>query len=185
MNRTAVRCAPLALFLVLGAAGAGAATRAGDAGPGPAATAATTGVPAYRDAPTDAPEGEASPTPAPTDDLLGIKAIAPADAKNVARAHEWFARLQNGEIDRTQLTPAFAATFTEAIAQQTSDRYRAYGTPAVFAAGGKYVRDGVSAYVFVVRWPEGGVLFQFAVDDATGKIAGLFTRPAPPPSFTK
>ncbi len=86
--------------------------------------------------------------------LLLSPAGAPEDAKAEARALAIFTGLQNGELDRSQLTPYLNAYFSpEAIADFASS-LKPLGTPTEFKQVNEEQRGGMTFRVFRARFAE-------------------------------
>jgi hypothetical protein len=118
----------------------------------------------------------ASPAAAPS----AKPAALTGDAAVAARAKAWLGRLQKGDIDRSQLTPEMDAALTAEVIANLRDHFGPLGPPQSFALKGKNALGGITGYVFRVAWAGGTADFTFAVDDASGKIAGLTLRPGAP-----
>ncbi|MGC1381102.1 MAG: hypothetical protein WA814_08785 [Candidatus Baltobacteraceae bacterium] len=107
-----------------------------------------------------------SPTPAP-------------DPAMLARAKTWFAELQSGKIDRSQLTPQMNAALTPGQVSSTEATIGKLGTPATFAQEQTMSQGGYNYAVYLVTFSDGTKLnFVFAVD-GSGNVAGLRLTNAP------
>jgi hypothetical protein len=118
--------------------------------------------------------------------LTGSIAIAFADTAPPASARsqdsvealalQWFAQMQAGQIDRTQLTGVYSAQLTDALVQETSRylkqyQYGASPTKAQILRS-RSIGDQ-TFYVVKLLFPRGdaaSLLFGF---DAEGKITGI------------
>jgi hypothetical protein len=93
-----------------------------------------------------------------------------------ALALQWFAQMQAGQINRTQLTAAYSAQLTDAVVQETSRylkqyQYGASPTSAQILQS-RTIRDQ-TFYLVKLLFPRGdaaSLLFGF---DAEGKITGI------------
>jgi hypothetical protein len=101
------------------------------------------------------------------------------DADVLARATTVLAELQKGTLDRSELTPALSALYTPDILARDA-RTLPKSAPLSFALRQKTDVDGVTTYVYRVRFNEGILDYTFGFDDATYAITKLFTRPGPP-----
>jgi hypothetical protein len=95
-------------------------------------------------------------------------------------ARSWLAQLQAGSIDRTQLTPAFNATLSAEAVAAFRRKLAPLGEPSSFKLRDTQPTEGVTAYTYAVTWKGGSAYYVFALDDRTGKVAGLRVLPGPP-----
>jgi hypothetical protein len=115
--------------------------------------------------PAPTPPGQPTPTPTP-------------NAAMLARAKSWFAQLQAGKIDRSQLAPGMGSITDEqvkGVAAQIGD----FGAPVTFEQQQAMTQGGISYVVYLLTFRNGKKLdFGFAVDHQ-GKVAALRLTPAP------
>ena len=114
-----------------------------------------------------------SAAPGPT------SAPAAPNAPMLARAQAWLGMLQQGKIDRSQLTPAMDAAFTDDSIKTLAGEIGPFGAATSFAQS-RIVRDaGNTAYIYTVTFKNGTkALMIFAIDDASGKISGIRLTPS-------
>jgi hypothetical protein len=103
----------------------------------------------------------------------------PSDTAVAKRAEAVLAGLQAGTIDRSLLSPELGAEYTPGVLANAAKAVPS-GPPMRFAQRSKNDVDGVTTYVFRATWSAGTVDYVFGIDDSTGKIVKLFTRPGPP-----
>lgn len=115
----------------------------------------------------------AAPAPAPT------PMSTPSDAAVMARAKEWLARMQAGNLDRSQFDAAMNAAVTPSVVRQVIAQIGRLGQPSAFVLVGiQDVDGGYTAYVYRLTFPS-GVWNEVFVLDGTGKISGIRFMPAP------
>jgi hypothetical protein len=125
--------------------------------PGPVAPPMVTPVPYGAPAPTA--------TPSPNPQML-------------ARAKSWFAQLQAGKIDRSQLAPGMGSLTDEQVTN-VSAQIKNLGTPVTFEQQQTMTQNGVDYAIYLLTFGDGKKLdFIFAVN-GQGKVAGLRLQPAP------
>ncbi len=106
-----------------------------------------------------------APSPAPTG--------TPNDDALMARAKEWLARIQTGNIDRTQFDAHLNAQLTPSVLRQMAGLVGRLGQPTAFTLAGIEDFDGgFTAYVYTVTF-HSGVWTEIFELDSDGKIAGL------------
>lgn len=99
----------------------------------------------------------------------------PAKGENstiTALARQWMHRMQTGEIDRSQLSPAFAKHLTPQMVGGMKDGLSQFGKPTSFVYRGKSAMNGSTAYRYSVGFKGATVTFTIALD-AHGKISSL------------
>jgi hypothetical protein len=112
------------------------------------------------------PPGELGPPSA-------AAATARPDPLVLMRAKSWFAALQSGKIDRSELAPGPNANMTEATIENAQRIVGNLGRPVSFVQQQSSTQGGVTAVIYVVTFKNGQkVDFLFAVDDQ-GKVEGL------------
>jgi hypothetical protein len=128
-------------------------------------------------APPAGPVGPPMMTPAP----YGAPAPATTPSPNpqmLARAKSWFAQLQAGKIDRSQLAPGMGSLTDEQVTN-VSAQIKSLGTPVTFEQQQTMTQNGVDYAIYLLTFGDGKKLdFIFAVD-GQGKVAGLRLQPAP------
>jgi hypothetical protein len=112
-----------------------------------------------------------------------LPALADAPPKSasdpVVRASAAFLALEAGKIDRTTLTPSLNTDLTDAAIAAMAARLAPYGVPETFPSGAKTDVDGVTTYVFRLKWTNGSIDYVCGFDDASQKIAKLYFLPGP------
>ncbi len=89
--------------------------------------------------------------------------------------------MQGRDIDRSQLDSTVDAALNDAVLDAMQKQLAPLGKPSSFALRSDTSAGGMTSYTFVVTWSKGTLYYTFALDDKTGKIAGLFFRAGPPP----
>jgi hypothetical protein len=121
------------------------------------------GAAAQEAAPFATPSAHA-PTPTP-------------DPAIVSRAKLLFSQLQAGKLDRSQLDETAASNITEDKVKQAQGVIGPLGAPVTFEQQYIFVREGVTAYVYLLTFGN-GTKYDFSMDvDGKGKIAGLLLLP--------
>jgi hypothetical protein len=109
---------------------------------------------------------EPGATPAPNPQML-------------ARAKSWFAQLQAGKIDRSQLAAGMGTSLSDQQVQDASSKIKSLGTPVTFEQQQTMTQAGNTITAYLLTFGNGQKLtFYFAVD-SQGKVSGLQLRPAP------
>lgn len=148
----------LLLMAVAPPPGMPAQPQSGQQPPGPAAQ------PMYTPAPNGAPGAEPTATPTPNPKML-------------AKAKSWFAQLQAGKIDRSQLASGMGSLSDDQVAS-VSSKIKSLGTPVTFEQEQTMTQGGISYAVYLLTFGNGQKLnFIFALD-SQGKVAGLRLTPA-------
>lgn len=101
-----------------------------------------------------------------------VAPLPPAHFANVVleRAAEWLGRLARGDIDRTQLTPAFSQYLTDQLVEQTD--LKSLGPVLSMVPIESYQSSDDTVYVFDVRFRRGALRYQFKVTP-DGKVDGI------------
>jgi hypothetical protein len=163
--RNAFLCA--VLVTLLGGFAPIAAPAAVDESPSPTDSAST--EPSAAASPTASANVTASPGPeSPVDDTLAS-----------ARAKEWLARLQRGQLDRAQMTSDLSAGLQDATVQALAKQIP-LGTPQHIVLRTRKQLAGITTWVFRVSWPDQTLDYTFGIDNVTGKISALYLRPGAP-----
>ena len=141
-------------------------------------------------APTDTASASATATPTPVASAAPSSAASAADSASPvpqvddtsaeARAKEWLARLQKGQLDRTQLTSDLSAGLQEATVQALAKQLSPLGTPQKIVLEKKQQVAGITTWIFLVSWPDQVLDYTFGVENGTGKISALYLRPGRP-----
>jgi hypothetical protein len=106
--------------------------------------------------------------------------VAPSTSRQMlARAKSWFAQLQAGKIDRSQLAPNMASLTDEQVAN-VSAQIKQLGTPVTFELQQTMQQGGNAFALYLLTFGDGKKLdFIFAID-GQGKVAGLRLQPDTP-----
>lgn len=115
-----------------------------------------------------------SPLPAPSASAAAI------NQQVLTRAKAFLIAMQNGTVDRTQLTPQSEKLFTQASEKNLAGLIGPFGAPTAFTQR-SVVQKGVNtSYVYNVTFANGTqALMIFSLDDATSKVSGLGLQPSP------
>ncbi len=138
---------------------------AGDESPVPTDSAST--APSAEAAPAASASDTASPAPQVDDTLAS------------ARAKEWLARLQRGQLDRAQMTADLSAGLQAATVQALAKQIP-LGTPQRIVLRTRKQIAGITTWVFRVSWPDQVLDYTFGIENVTGKISALYLRPDAP-----
>jgi hypothetical protein len=121
----------------------------------------------------------ATPSPAPAASATAAATAEPppagSDAAAATRAREWISRFQSGNIDRSQLTPAFNTTLDAATIAAIKGGLPT-GDPIGMSLSQKGVSGNVSWYIYIVSWKQGDLSFSFGIT-SDGKIDTAYFRP--------
>jgi hypothetical protein len=114
----------------------------------------------------------AEPAP-PVGPMTQPSAAPTADPAMLARAKSWFAALQAGNVDRSQLSASANSNMTVATINNAQSVIGGLGTPVSFVQQQAGVQGSISYAIYLVTFKDGKKLdFLFAVDQQ-GKIASL------------
>jgi hypothetical protein len=106
-----------------------------------------------------APAATASPTP---------------DPKVLARAKEWFHRLQTGQIDLSQVDPTVAKLLSDPqTLKAASAEFGPLGDPVTFEQEQTGTMGANTYYVYLLTFGDGKKFEYLFVLDTQGKISGL------------
>lgn len=86
---------------------------------------------------------------------------------------------QTGRLDKSQFTPKVGAALTTTVESQFASTLRPLGDPSSYVLVTKKRKDELTMYVYRVESKTGAVE-ESMVLDASGKVAGLWFKPAPP-----
>lgn len=99
------------------------------------------------------------------------------DTAVTARAKEWFTRIQEGDIDRAQLTADMNAALPPDKVAALATSLAPLGDPTAFVfLNEKATQGAYTVYQYGVTCPNGSLTFTFVLDP-DGKVAGLFFKP--------
>jgi hypothetical protein len=87
--------------------------------------------------------------------------------------------LQSGKIDRADYNARMNAALTPQLLAQASGELKAYGPPKSLSLFSQFTKDDDRAYLYRVETAKGTLHFTYVLD-ASGKISGLYFKPAPP-----
>jgi D-alanyl-D-alanine carboxypeptidase len=108
-------------------------------------------------------------------DLIAPPASVHLDNTILARATEWLQRLADGNIDRTELTPAFSAIMTDDLVAKSN--FANLGKmQSIVPISSALQPNGDTLYEFLVEYPSDRYHYKFAVTP-TGKIDLLLLQP--------
>jgi hypothetical protein len=96
----------------------------------------------------------------------------------LALAQSLLAQAQSGHFDRSQLTSTMSAALTDEQAAQLSGQMAPLGKPSSFTLEAKATKGDFTKYVYRVAFTD-ATLEEDMVLDSSGKVAGLWFRPAP------
>lgn len=101
------------------------------------------------------------------------------DSAMLASATRWFAQLQAGKIDRSQLTPQMNAALSDAQLKNLESSVANLGTPVSFDQQLVFSQAGFTYALYRLTFANGATLgFVFAVD-AERKVSGMRLTGAP------
>jgi hypothetical protein len=128
------------------------------------------------------PQPAAPPPGAPPMAAPGPQQTSATPSPNpqmLAQAKSWFAQLQAGKIDRSQLAPGMGTSLSDQQVQDASSKIKSLGTPVTFEQQQTMTQAGNTITAYLLTFGNGQKLtFYFAVD-SQGKVSGLQLRPAP------
>jgi len=120
------------------------------------------------------PPGGPAPMPGGTPQPVSAPAPEPTtDPAMLARAKNWFAQLQAGKIDRSQLATTANTALTDAKITTVSQAISGLGSPATFVQTGAGQQGNVSYAIYLLTFANGTKLNFFFAVDSQGKIEGL------------
>lgn len=98
----------------------------------------------------------------------------------MARAKDFFHRIETGDIDRSQLTAQVNTQLTNAMIKQIASQVAPLGEPTSFRQIQHGRQGGSEYYVYLVTFPDGDKWnYLFVFETESGKISGLRISPAP------
>jgi D-alanyl-D-alanine carboxypeptidase len=108
-------------------------------------------------------------------DVLVPPTAQRVDNAVMARAREWLARLANGRIDRTELTPAFSQYLSDSVVRQA--HIASYGPViSIIPIASTLATDGATEYEFLVRFAHGVRHYHLTIA-ADGRVAFISFSP--------
>src|SRR5579863_186643 len=97
--------------------------------------------------------GGPQPQPAaPAEPMTAATAVPTADPAMLARAKNWFAQLQAGKIDRSQIAPTTNAALTDAKVASASQAIAGLGPPTTFELTRAGQQGGVSYALYALTF---------------------------------
>jgi hypothetical protein len=117
--------------------------------------------------------GPAAPAPpAPMAEPMAT-AAATTDPAMLARAKSWFAQLQSGKIDRSQLATKANGALTDATVSNAQNILAGLGTPVTFVQQQAGSQGNISYAIYLLTFQNGRKLNFFFAVDSQGKVEGL------------
>jgi hypothetical protein len=117
-------------------------------------------------------QGPAEPAP-PAAPMAAPSASATIDPQMLSRAKDWFARLQAGNIDRSQLATTANGALTDSAISNARNMLASLGAPLSFVQQQAGSQGGVNYAVYLLTFKDGSKLDFFFAVDQQGKIEGL------------
>ncbi|MGB9652556.1 MAG: hypothetical protein WCB01_12215, partial [Candidatus Cybelea sp.] len=120
------------------------------------------------------PYGPPPPPPAPVGQPQGQPTAAPTtDPAMLARAKSWFAQLQAGKIDRSQLATRANGALTDSTISNAQGILAGLGTPVSFVQQQAGAQGNISYAIYSLTFKNGRRLNFFFAVDSQGKVEGL------------
>jgi hypothetical protein len=128
--------------------------------------------------PPSIPHQGPSPPPPPPPAPVGQPqsqptAAATTDPAMLARAKSWFAQLQAGKIDRSQLATKANGALTDATVSNAQGILSGLGTPVSFIQQQAGAQGSISYAIYSLTFKNGRKLNFFFAVDSQGKVEGL------------
>jgi hypothetical protein len=98
---------------------------------------------------------------------------ATVDPGMLREAKTWFAALQSGTINRSQLAPKASSSLSDADVAKAKDMIGGLGTPASFVQQQAGSQGGISYAIYLVTFKSGSKYNFFFAIDQQGKVEGL------------
>jgi protein involved in temperature-dependent protein secretion len=98
---------------------------------------------------------------------------ATVDPGMMRQAKTWFAALQAGTVDRSQLAAKASSSLTDADLAQAKAMIGNLGTPASFAQQQAASQGGISYAIYLVTFKNGTKYDFFFAVDQQGKVEGF------------
>ncbi len=119
------------------------------------------------------PPGGPQPQPGAPPPISAPSAAPTADPAMLARAKDWFAQLQSGKVDRSELAMTANAALTDAKIATVSQAIGGLGSPASFVQTSAGQQGNISYAIYVLTFGNGTKLNFFFAVDSQGKVEGL------------
>ncbi len=116
----------------------------------------------------DTPDARGSAPPAAAPDKAGALAMSLAQA------------LQQGSLDRSQLSASLNAELGDDALAGYRSALSAFGKPLRLRQRARYREETRVSYVYRIYYTSDTADLTFAIDDGTGKISVLYLRGGPP-----
>ena len=107
----------------------------------------------------------------------GAAAPAAVDQSKLALAKEWFARMQTGDIDHSQLSDSGNMSLDADTVKDISSQVAPLGAPVTFVQQQVGVQNGSTSYAYLLTFKDGTKLSFVMLLDGSGKIAGISVQP--------
>jgi hypothetical protein len=117
----------------------------------------------------------AAPQPAGSPEASA--APAAADQSTLAMAKEWFARMQTGDIDHSQLNDSANMSLDADSVKEISAQIAPLGAPVEFVQQHVGTLNGSTAYTYLLTFKNGTKLSFILLLDGNGQIAGISVQP--------
>jgi len=123
--------------------------------------------------PPPPPGGPMPGSEGPPQPISAPSAAPTADPAMLARAKSWFAQLQAGKIDRSQLGTTANTALTDAKIATVAQAISALGSPATFVQTSAGQQGNISYAIYLLTFGNGTKLKFFFAVDSQGKVQGL------------
>jgi hypothetical protein len=97
----------------------------------------------------------------------------------LAQAKNWFAQLQAGKIDRSQLAPGMGTSLSDQQVTNVSAQIKSLGTPVTFEQQQTMTQAGNTITAYLLTFGSGQKLLYYFAVDGQGKVSGLQLKPVP------
>lgn len=135
-----------------------------------AGTVAAAPPPPAPSGPGGPPQGPGAP---PMTAPMTVPTAAPTDPAMLARAKSWFAMLQAGKIDRSQLTAKVNDSLTDARVSAAQSAIGNLGPPVTFVQQQTGSQGEITYAVYALTFQNKQKIDFFFAQDQQGKVAGL------------
>jgi hypothetical protein len=98
---------------------------------------------------------------------------ATVDPGMMRQAKTWFAQLQSGTVDRSQLAAKASSSLSDADLAKAKEMIGGLGSPASFAQQQAGSQGGISYAIYLVTFKNGAKYNFFFAVDQQGKVEGL------------
>jgi hypothetical protein len=120
----------------------------------------------------------AAPQPATSPDGAAAQAApAAVDQSKLALAKEWFARMQTGDIDHSQLNDSGNMSLDADTVKDISSQVAPLGAPVTFVQQQVGALNGNASYTYLLTFKNGTKISFVLLLDGNGKIAGISVQP--------